>query len=111
MFTRFAVWWAGGRAVRITPRHPRTIDELDALIFGGGADVDPKLYGQELLHVTAAKRKDEPAGRWLIGLVLFPLMWLARKLSACCVPKHGGRDDGRDALETTLLADAIERRL
>src|SRR5215204_2238944 len=44
-FTRFAVWLAGGHAVRITPRHPRKIDGLDGLILGGGADVDPQLYG------------------------------------------------------------------
>ena len=45
-FTRLAVWIAGGRAVRITPKRPRRIDGLDGLVVGGGADVDPGLYGQ-----------------------------------------------------------------
>jgi putative glutamine amidotransferase len=86
-FTRTAVWLAGGHAVRITPRRPRqSLDGLDGLIIGGGADVDPKLYGQELLHVTEKKKPDEPVGVWIVGLIMFPLTWLIRKLSA--VPVH-----------------------
>jgi len=45
-FTRFGVWQAGGRAVRITPASKDAgVEELglDGLVIGGGADVDPKL--------------------------------------------------------------------
>jgi len=109
-FTCFAVWLAGGHAVRITPRRPRqTLDGLDGLIIGGGADVDPKLYGQELLHVTEKKKRDEPVGMWIIGLVLFPLTWLMRKLSA--VPVTSGQNAARDELEMKLIDDAVRKRL
>ena len=109
-FTRLAVWLAGGHAVRITPRRPRaTLDGLDGLIIGGGADVDPTLYGQELLHVTEKKKRDEPAWTWIIGLILFPLTWLLRKLSA--VPVTTGQNVARDELEMKLLDDAVRRRL
>jgi putative glutamine amidotransferase len=109
-FTRTAVWLAGGDAVRITPRSPRAnADGLDGLIIGGGADVDPKLYGQELLHVTEKKKRDEPIGMWIIGLVLFPLTWLMRKLSA--VPVTSGQNAARDELEMRLIDDAVRKRL
>ena len=109
-FTKFAVWLAGGHAVRITPRRPRaTLDGLDGLIIGGGADVDPTLYGQELLHVTEKKKRDEPAWMWVAGLILFPLTWLMRKLSA--VPVTIGQNAARDELEMKLLDDAVRRRL
>jgi putative glutamine amidotransferase len=109
-FTCVAVWLAGGHAVRITPRRPRsTLVGLDGLIIGGGADVDPKLYGQELLHVTEKKKRDEPVGMWGIGLVLFPLTWLMRKLSA--VPVTSGQNVARDELEMKLIDDAVRKRL
>jgi putative glutamine amidotransferase len=108
-FTRFAVWLAGGHAVRITPRRPRTIDGLDGLIIGGGADVDPTLYGQELLHVTEKKKRDEPAWMWIAGLILFPFTWLMRKLSA--VPVTTGQNAARDELEMKLIDAAVQRRL
>ena len=109
-FTRLAVWLAGGHAVRITPRRPRaTLEGLDGLIIGGGADVDPTLYGQELLHVTEKKKRDEPAWIWLTGLILFPLTWLMRKASA--VPVTTGQNGARDALEMKLIDEAVRKRL
>jgi putative glutamine amidotransferase len=45
-----AVERAGGRAVLIPPSDhgvEETLDAVDGLIFSGGADLDPDLYGQE----------------------------------------------------------------
>ena len=45
-----AVERAGGRAVLIPPSDDgvdETLDAVDGLIFSGGADLDPTLYGQE----------------------------------------------------------------
>lgn len=111
-FTRLAVWRAGGHAVRITPKRPRTIDHLDGLILGGGADVDPFLYGQDPTPVLQTRRL--PGERWslfLLGLVLFPLMWLARKLAGQSSAAHRGADAARDKLELTLLDAAFARGL
>jgi putative glutamine amidotransferase len=111
-FTRLAVYGAGGHAVRITPKRPRKIDRLDGLILGGGADVDPCLYGQDPTPVLQTKK---PAGeswpRFLLGLVLFPLTWLARKLAGQSSAKHVGADAARDKLEFTLLDAALRRGL
>jgi putative glutamine amidotransferase len=111
-FTRLAIWRAGGHAVRITPKRPRTIDHLDGLILGGGADVDPCLYGQDPTPVLQTRRS--PGETWslfLLGLLLFPLTWLARKLAGQSSAAHRGADPDRDKLELTLLDSAIGRGL
>jgi putative glutamine amidotransferase len=115
LFTWLNLALAGARAIRITPhRHANSdvIDELDGLVIGGGADVDPKLYGQELLHIVRAPRLDSPRSlrKQLLDLLIFPIAWLTRKASACCVAPH--RDDAaRDELEMRLIDQAVRRRL
>ncbi len=48
--TAFAVWRAGGVAVRLTPRnyHEHEKDKFHAIIIGGGSDIDPGLYEGEI---------------------------------------------------------------
>jgi putative glutamine amidotransferase len=51
-----AVEQAGGRALLVPPAAvgiDETLDALDGLIFSGGADLDPRLYGQELHPETS----------------------------------------------------------
>lgn len=45
-FTWLAIFLAGGRAVRVTPKYPREEihSQLSSLIIGGGDDIDPGLY-------------------------------------------------------------------
>ena len=46
----YAVERAGGRALLVPPSDDgvdETLDALDGLIFSGGSDLDPELYGQE----------------------------------------------------------------
>ena len=65
--------------MRITPRRPRRIGGLDGLIVGGGADVDPSLYGHDPEPIVPASRPpDEPMLLWALEWVIFPLVWLAR---------------------------------
>lgn len=45
LFNRFALLRAGARAVRLTPDTPCAIDRLDALVIGGGDDIEPLRYG------------------------------------------------------------------
>ncbi len=47
---RLAVWRAGGRAVRITADDAHPPEALDALLVGGGDDIDAELYGVDLEH-------------------------------------------------------------
>src|SRR6266545_4360992 len=61
-----AVHVNGGRAVLVTPDDPDVdvLDGLDAIIFTGGSDVDPGLYGEER-HAThpPGHSRGEPTGR------------------------------------------------
>lgn len=45
---RMAVWRAGGRARRITADDPGPPDAIDALLVGGGDDIDAQLYGLDI---------------------------------------------------------------
>jgi gamma-glutamyl-gamma-aminobutyrate hydrolase PuuD len=60
-----AVESAGGRAVLIPPSEEgidETLDALDAVIFSGGADVDPELYGAEPHPETDVPHSHRDAG-------------------------------------------------
>lgn len=108
-FTALAVRRAGGRPRRIRPKRTVEIEALEALIIGGGADVSPRLYGQ--VHSDRPRRMtDRTATGWrrLLGIVLFPLMFLLRWL---LTTKHSGPDPARDALEQALIVKARQRSL
>jgi putative glutamine amidotransferase len=113
LFTRIAVFIAGGRALHITPSSPRSLDGMQGLILGGGADVDPQLYGADPTPILPdAKRPSESWSRFLTGVVLFPLTWLLRKLSGKSGAKRSGRSDpARDSMEMKLLDNAVRRGL
>lgn len=108
-FTALAVWRAGGRPLRIRPARPRPIEALDGLIIGGGADVGPALYG-ETRHIGLAQLADRNRHDWRrwLGLVLFPLVWLLRRILG---KKRGGPDPARDALELPLIEQALDAGL
>ena len=111
--TRIALLRAGGKAVRVTPKHPRTISELDGLVLGGGADVDPALYGETVETLGEAVDAVRDGGghrrRNRASIVLVPLIFAARK--ALEEGTRSGPDPARDELEQSLLAGAVERRL
>ncbi|MEE4329703.1 MAG: gamma-glutamyl-gamma-aminobutyrate hydrolase family protein [Wenzhouxiangella sp.] len=105
-FTAWAVRRAGGRPLRIRPRQPCQIERLDGLIIGGGADVSPKLYGQEAMpRLEQFKDRDRNGWRRLIGLIVYPLLFLVRRM---LTTKTSGRSEDRDALEKKLIQDACE---
>ena len=59
-----AVEQAGGRALLVPPARDavaETLDGLDGLVFSGGSDLDPELYGQEAHEETSGivRRRDD----------------------------------------------------
>lgn len=46
--TRFALWLAGAKAVRLSVHHSWSGEPLDALIIGGGDDISPEHYGGDI---------------------------------------------------------------
>jgi putative glutamine amidotransferase len=110
-FTLIAVHRAGGRAIRITPARPCAIARLDGLIIGGGADVDPGLYGaEERSSPEEFKKRGRALGRWLLSLVLFPIIYAVRRILSTMTSRPGG-DTDRDELESALIREALQREL
>lgn len=107
--TRLALRRAGAEAVRITPGRSKSIDHIDALIVGGGADIDPEIYGEEpetIVDVVKASSKSVRRNRTpALSLLLAPGIFVMRKI----FERHTavGHDLERDALEMMLIDDAL----
>lgn len=107
-FTRIAVSRAGGKAVRIKPS-TKKIPEFDALIIGGGADVNPELYGEEPLKKTIKKEKKKSDRTWLcrlLDITIGFIILLFRKVFS--LGHTAPVDPKRDKLENTMLEKALE---
>ncbi|MDZ7734737.1 MAG: gamma-glutamyl-gamma-aminobutyrate hydrolase family protein [Gammaproteobacteria bacterium] len=104
LFTRHVIDRSGGRAVRVTPAHRYETLQFDGLVIGGGADVDPDLYGQQV-QLPRPERERSLLG-WLTALVLYPLLFLVRRLFS--TKHYQGLDRARDELEYGLLCEALK---
>ncbi len=111
VFCWLAIRRAGGHPIRITPKRPHPVEQLHGLVIGGGADVDPALYGEPPTSpkLGELRRRSPGLPRFLATLLLFPLIWLLRRLLATKQLTRGDRE--RDALETRLLEDALAHDL
>ncbi|TPE42965.1 gamma-glutamyl-gamma-aminobutyrate hydrolase family protein [Pontibacter mangrovi] len=115
-FTALSVLLAGGWPVRITPSRPRTADGLQALIIGGGADVDPSTYEQDHIlkdYLNSTIRKPDRSflkrvGR-LVRWAYYPAVFFVRKLLSRKLTF--GLDKARDHLEFQLLDQAVRKSL
>lgn len=90
-----AVHESGGRAVLITPDDPDVdiLDRIDAIIFTGGSDVDPSLYG-ERPHPTANIRPERDEAELMLMRAAIasdlPLFGICRGMQLMAVA-YGGR--------------------
>lgn len=112
-FTALSVWLAGGWPVRIQPSHPRNIEDIDGLIVGGGADVDPDAYEQEdFIHAYFNQTINNPRYTFFsriwrfIKMFIYSIIFLIRKLYS---RKSHNLDKDRDKLEFHLVDQAIKR--
>jgi len=66
-FTAFALRLSGARAIRLTPSREPFSHTLDAIVIGGGSDIDPSLYGENPHEATVHldHRRDEMEWRLL----------------------------------------------
>lgn len=103
-FTALSVLLAGGKPKRITPGRPIEANELDALILGGGADVEPKNYGQERIEKGVLDKDKRSVFEWVLSILLFPIYWLIRYFLNT---KSAPVDTTRDKLELILLHDML----
>ena len=90
-----AVHSSGGRAVLITPDDPDEdiLDRIDGIIFAGGSDVDPALYGEAPHPTTNVKPERDAAEMLLLRAALardLPLLGICRGMQLMAVA-YGGR--------------------
>jgi putative glutamine amidotransferase len=74
--TRYLLNLAGAKALRITPLKAATIDEIDGLILGGGADIHPSHYKGEIL--PAIKAETQRVSSFNLRYFLSIFLWLVR---------------------------------
>lgn len=102
--TRLALLRSGAKPVRIQPSRQFDKTRLDALVIGGGTDVEPVHYGQE-----PGKFSDKQKGfrfrDWLVSFVLFIFRLLARQKPT------QGYDPQRDSMEKTLIEYALREEI
>jgi putative glutamine amidotransferase len=108
LFTALSVIIAGGKPLRITPDMPRSIDQIDGLIMGGGADVEPLKYGQQRVERAILARDKRTIFEWLLSILFFPVYWLARYFQHT---KRSPVDLERDELELKYLSESIDRSM
>lgn len=106
--TRVAVARAGGKAIRLRPgrfKDGQILPEIDGLVLGGGADVEPASPGD----AASPEPADEaPRDSHLLGHVLSwllaPLLAILRRLFSLSA---GGVDRDRDHFEAQCLEAAM----
>jgi len=103
-FTALSVLIAGGLPERVTPNRPADMSSLDGLILGGGADVEPKHYNQEIIEKAVLVKDKRTVFEWLLSIIFFPIYWASRYFRHT---KSAPIDVERDRLELTLLHDAL----
>ena len=92
LFNRFAVWRAGGRAVRISAGSPVFYDRLDGLIVGGGDDINAELYEGDIeLNIRVDHRRDQLEQSLLVRSEKTPLpvLGICRGAQMINIHHHG----------------------
>lgn len=113
MFTAIAIVRAGGWPTRLRPgKYPidESLPPIDGLVLGGGADVDPGLYGGEIM--TFMDKAIPPAGKRSLSRVaswlLAPVLYIMRRFFSLSA---GGVDHARDDFEERCVRNALEAGL
>lgn len=105
LFTALSVLLAGGKPLRIMVQKPRNISEIDGLIIGGGADIEPLKYGQEPVERSVLVKNNRTVFEWILSILFFPVYWLARYFQHT---KTASIDTDRDELELRLLRESLD---
>lgn len=113
LFTALSILLSGGKPLRIRPKNAYGIEKVDGLVLGGGADINPKSYTEDLfieqyLNKTIREKNISlfrRIGR-MINWLYFPLVFILRKILGV---KEHKPSDARDEMEFNLLDQAVKK--
>lgn len=113
IFTSLSIFLAGGIPKRITPSSPQPVEKLQALIIGGGADIDPETYENEnffdsYLDETLNNEKRSFLNRLssFLRFLIYPIIFLIRRILS---RKGKFVDKDRDLLEFNMVDKAVKK--
>jgi len=109
LFAWIMTWLAlkrkGAKPIRITPKTNTKMLRLQGLVLGGGSDIDPENYGEELLTIKASVKKQSFKDK-LLGAILFLI-----RVIFSVKTSQPEKDVDRDRMEKKLCLYALENRL
>lgn len=111
--TALAISRAGGYPIRLTPRMFRYdpyLPPFDGLVLGGGADIDPKRYSEEIqaLFEEETPPRERSLSRRVLAKLIAPFLFLWRGLFSLT---SSAIDKERDAFEQSCLEKALRENL
>ena len=109
LFAWIMTWLAlkrkGAKPLRITPKKNTEMVRLHGLVLGGGSDIDPENYGEELLVIKESVKKQSLKDKLLSAILFLIRMIFSIKMSQ---PEN---DVDRDCMEKKLCCYALENQL
>lgn len=101
-FFKIVIWFLGAKPIHFIPGKNLTIQDIDALLISGGADIDPERYGREIDSLPSQARKKRSAQ--LLTWLFYPFIQIYKEAFGV-----GSSDVNRerDEMEFPLLAEAI----
>ncbi len=115
IFTAANIILAGGSPIRITPSNPMGAEKLNAIVVGGGADINPDTYQKEsfideYLSKTIKDKRKNIFRRIIsfLSMLYYPIIFLLRMIFSSKVAKI---DKDRDHLELRLIDESVKKRI
>ena len=105
VMTSLAVRRAGGKPVRVRTNNFDSTMHIDGLIVGGGSDISPDHYGEELIKFNEESESKNIAGYFLAFFIFILRLLFSLKL------RQAKRDLERDRMEMTLIKKALDNNL
>jgi len=106
LFTRIVLNLYGAKAIKITTLGNVDISTCKGFVIAGGADIDPRLYGEQLEKELKEEKNEQ---FWLKSYLLLPLVFLVRFFSSSTDSTQADR--ARDKLELEIIEYAYKNNL